>query len=96
MADWLPIRYADFYDVPRLFAVEHDPVFVFDCPFDDDGDEYRDTYRVLRVPSLPLSGELDFAASSGEQVGEVPVVDVEFDETRRRAIRASVLDSLDG
>lgn len=47
---WIPIQYRDFYDIPRIFVMHHlGDTFVFDCPFDDDADEYPEYYVVRRL-----------------------------------------------
>jgi hypothetical protein len=34
----LPIRYRDFYDIPRAFVIEHPgETLFFDCSFDERG-----------------------------------------------------------
>lgn len=91
MTEWLPIRYVDFYDVPRLFAVESEPVLLFDSTFDEQDDDYAESFRVSRIPELPQPDDLAAAVATGEPVGEVPVADVRFDETRRRAVHRSVV-----
>jgi len=56
---WATIRYRDFYDVPRIFITVHDgKQYLFDCPFDDDLDEYSDRYRVYQLPAI-LEDELE-------------------------------------
>ena len=92
MTDWLPIRYVDFYDVPRLFAVESEPVLLFDSPFDEEEDEYVDSYRVSRLSALPNAEELVAVVGAGEPLGEVAVGDVRFDETSRGAVHRAVIE----
>jgi hypothetical protein len=96
---WIPIRYRDFYDYPRAFVVEHTgALFFFDCPFDERADDYPDHYRVYRLPPA-LGAALDAGswselASQGTLVADVPVARVTFDDTRRHAIDAGVLENL--
>ena len=87
----LPIRYAGFYDVPRVFAVEREGcIYIFDCPFDDEEDEYPDKYVVYRLPDETLASTADAAwkelIQSAVRIGECAVSDVHFDVTRRNAI----------
>ena len=49
---WLPIRYRDFYDLPRAVVVEfRDEMYLFDCLFDREIDEYESTYTVYLLPT---------------------------------------------
>lgn len=90
--NWLPIRYRDFYDVPRIFAVEYrGTTFLFDCPFDAEIDDYRDDYRVFRVPAKDLERESWLGLTNdAKPVGQVAVNDVVFDDTRRRLVDDTV------
>ena len=88
---WLPMRYRDFYDVPRLVVVEFgDELYLFDSPFDDSVDDYLGAYTVRRLP--PDAREIvdddswDPLDGLGEVVGHVGVDEVQFDETRRAAV----------
>jgi hypothetical protein len=97
--EWLSIRHRDFYDVPRLVVVEYQGVvYVFDSPFDDELDDYPDHYTVYRLPRSELR-RLDAAsweglAAAGEELGRIPVADVEFDATRRERLNAAVFGRL--
>jgi len=98
---WCPITYYEFYDVPRLFVVERrGRVVVFDCPFDDDEDEYVTQYAVYCFSELPesvLNGAYLSAVLSGkEPFGRVAVDAVVFDDSRRKAIDDYVLNALLG
>jgi hypothetical protein len=91
-----PIRYAEFHDVPRVFALEHDgSLYVFDCPFDERADDYPDTYTVYRVPAATLSSTTETSwpelITAGRRVGHCNVSDVHFDTTRRAAVDDAVL-----
>ncbi len=94
---FIPIRYAEFYDVRRVFVAEHDgSVYVFDCPFDEDADDYRPSYTVHRVRAATLANTVSMSWSAlvalGEPVGQCKVSEVRFDPTRRAGIDPSVLD----
>lgn len=94
---WLPIRYRDFHDVPRAFIVEHEgAAYLFDCPFDDEADEYPPYYRVYHLdPAAPVdAGDWTGLASHGRFIGPIDVAQVRFDETRRAAVDASILQAL--
>ena len=95
-SEWLPLRYRDFHDVPRLLAVELDGVaYLLDCPFDDTVDEYLSEYTVYRLPDSVKPRLADASwlelPSLGTEVGRVPVGEIEFDPSRREAIAASSL-----
>ena len=95
----IPIRYRDFYDIPRAFLVERAGLlYFFDCPFDDGLDEYPDFYRVYRLgPTLSATLDSDSwqdLARRGSLLGELATRHVRFDETRRAAIDDSVFELL--
>ena len=53
MTDWYNIEYREFHDVPRIvIASKGSDTFLFDCPFDEEIDEYPDYYRVYLMPPL--------------------------------------------
>lgn len=95
---WLPIRYRDFYDVPRAVVVEfRGDLYLFDCLFDHDADDYEPSYSVYRLP--PEIGDIDAISWTdlghrGERIGSVDVPGVEFDTTRREALNAGVFEEL--
>src|SRR4051812_39893605 len=94
MAEPIPIFYGEFHDWPRMvrFAFEGRWYFL-NCPFDDELDDYPDSYEVYR---LPFGSEAAFEAnpywwrdlSDAVRLGRVPVAAVGLDETRRRGIDA--------
>ncbi len=92
-----PIHYRGFWDVPRIFLVAHrDRLFLFDCPFSEELDDYPDVYAVFELPhgidnALPKDWTT-LADSAVARLGTVSVADVAFDPTRRKAIDVSVLD----
>ena len=99
MTDWTPIKYRDFWDVPRIFFAEHGGrLYLFDCPFDETGEDYPESYQVFQMPALT---DIDYAGSWADlwrkavrKLGEVPVAAIRFDPTRRKAIGAEVFDIL--
>ena len=91
MKQWFSIRYRDFYDVPRMFIAGIGKlVLLFDCPFNQEKDEYEDTYKVYSMPVLDdsdLAGSWEgLPARADSLLGELPVSEVEFDSTRRKAV----------
>jgi hypothetical protein len=81
--------YSGFWDVPRLFSVRVDGGYLlFDCEFDDVVDDYSSVYRVtlVRSESELTSDATRSAAETSPLLGEVPVADINFDESRRRFV----------
>jgi hypothetical protein len=85
-----PITYRGFYDVPRMFVLRlRGAQLFFDCPFDDELDDYPDTYTVYRLPdalaveNVPSWYDLP---AMGERLGRIPLAEVHFDPTRRRSV----------
>jgi hypothetical protein len=101
MSTWAPIRYRGFWDVPRVFITPHNGrTYLFDCPFDEELEDYIDSYRVYTMPDLlveelPTDWTTLYQRATGF-LGEIPVARVRFDPTRRREIDSSVLDELTG
>ena len=96
---WIPIKYRDFYDVPRLVVVEwREELYLLDSRFDDDLDEYADVFVVYRLPAAAkqVLDQESWAGlpSMGQQVGELSVNEVAFDATRRRAISDDLFRAL--
>jgi len=96
---WATIRYRDFYDVPRIFITTHNgKLYLFDCPFNDELDDYSDSYRVYRLPAISedeLQGSWErLPKRAVNLLGEVPVIDVQFDTTKRNSINTTVLEEL--
>ncbi|MBB4637844.1 hypothetical protein [Longimicrobium terrae] len=88
--EWLPIRYRDFYDVPRLIVVTlATRNYLLDCPFDDNLDDYPDKYQIYVLESLEGLQDADWRnfADQGRWIGDVEVDAIEFDSSRRAAIR---------
>ena len=100
MNEWLDIiEYRDFHDVPRVFLVDVDGrAFLFDCPFDEEVDEYPDEYGVYEMPSkFLLERPADWTGLSRQAVsykGKVSVRQITFDSTKRNRIDASVIRAL--
>jgi len=97
--DWLPIRYRDFYDIPRLIAVEFEhSLYLFDCPFDEGPDDYCPSFTVYRLPleARPLLDDDSWTGltARGEIVGRVPTSDLELDESRRRVLKRDIFRRL--
>ncbi len=96
---WSAIQYRDFYDIPRAFVAERQGEwYFFDCPFDQDIDDYPDYFVVYRLARQladrlePMSWEA--LAGMGNLVGRVPASAIEFDQSKRRYINDRVFDLL--
>jgi len=97
---WLPIKYRDFYDVPRMFVVESQgKVFLFDCEFDDQLDDYPATYAVYRlqgdsIESIHLSDDWRALPGKGIRIATVGLDELKFDQTKRQFVDGKVLSRL--
>ncbi|MEK6299962.1 MAG: hypothetical protein AABO41_04510 [Acidobacteriota bacterium] len=96
---WAKISYRDFYDVPRIFIATHDgKLYLFDCPFNDELDDYSERYRVYQLPAISedeLQGSWErLPERAVSLLGEVPVAAVQFDTTGRNSINTALLDEL--
>jgi hypothetical protein len=101
LLDSTPILvYREFFDIPRAFIIEPSPglFLLFDCPFDENADDYSNTFSVYTLPiatvgSLPLDWRT--IPSRGEDpVGRVAVSEIKFDITRRKEVRIEKLGAL--
>jgi len=93
------IKYFSFWDVPRTFAFERGGnVYVLTSEFDDDLDEYPDNYEVFLVSSIGslsmLSDWKSIEPLPKTSVGRIPVASVRFDESRRKYVDGSFLDTI--
>ncbi len=96
---WSVIRYRDFYDLPRIFMTTYQGrQYLFDCPFDDERDDYADSYRVYELPVLSdaeLQGSWEHLSDSATDfLGVVPVTRVHFDPTKRASINTAIFSEL--
>ena len=93
------IAYRGFYDVPRAFLTRLEGKWLyFDCPFNDQLDEYESRYAVFEMPALPqdmMGGDWrEFQAVATRRVGYVAVAEVEFDPTRRHLVNMDAMDKI--
>lgn len=100
MTTWAPISYRGYWDVPRIFLTRYQgDIYLFNCPFSEELDEYPDDYEVFLMPAdmheenLPTDWTL-VAGLAVRRLGTVPVTDVQFDPTRRKQVNTSALDQL--
>jgi hypothetical protein len=94
-----PIRYQDFWDVPRIFLVSYQgKCFLFDCAFDEVIEDYPDSYRVYVIPDPSeeeLAGSWDkLHAKATHYCGDVSIEKVRFDPSKRSEVDTSILDEL--
>lgn len=99
MSQRVPIAYRGFWDVPRIFLVRHKgQTFLFDCAFDEELDDYPDTYKVFLLPNLPdeelPSDWTTLRHRALSYVGNLPVKGVSFDPTKRQTIDSRLLDGI--
>lgn len=97
---WLPIRYRDFYDVPRMFVVEsQSKVFLFDCAFDVQTDDYPTRYIVYQlqadsIESVHMNDDWRALPKKGIRVGTVDLEDLKFDVTNRKFVDRNIFSHL--
>jgi hypothetical protein len=96
---WATIHYRDFYDLPRIFITTYDgKQYLFDCPFDDQLDDYPNSYRVYQLPALSeeeLQGSWEHLPELAVSfLGAIPVTAVEFDPTKRERIKTAIFREL--
>lgn len=99
MNNAVPIDYLGFWDVPRNFLVRaQGKLYLFDCPFDDEIDDYPDTYSVYILPEMSREEiDADWAGLPNKAIrklGEVPIAAIRFDSTKRKEIGVEVFDLL--
>lgn len=88
---WLPLKYREYYDLPRAFVVEYrHALYFFDSRFDAETDEYSDYFDVYRLP-MELANTLDQMSWEhldlmGEVVGRVPTTAVHLDPSKRQFV----------
>lgn len=99
---WVEFAYREFHDVPRSVVVDSSVGrLLLESRFVQELDEYSDSYEAFVLPATTnLSGSwAELSRSAVRHLGAIRVKDVEFDETRRRALNlaslARLLDQLD-
>lgn len=89
------VAYRDFHDVPRLVLVANeagDAFWILDAGFDDAIDEYSPIYTIHGAGRTLEEAMATYESQLGESVslpalGCIPVTHVQFDETRRGALK---------
>lgn len=96
-----PFTYGDFYDVPRQIILKYrEEPYVWLSAFDDQLDDYPDSYQVFLVPlpsrmALSIPGQqflMEAEQIGAKLLGSIPVKEVRFDPSLRRELDASFLD----
>lgn len=93
------IQFRDYWDVPRVFLVRHrDRLFLFDCPFDENTEDFPNDYQVYAMPELTeadWNGSWEsLAEKATELLAVVPISQVVFDPSKRQSIQTDLLDDL--
>ena len=97
---WPHIRYRDFYDVPRAIVVLwNDTLYLFDCLYDYEADDYAPAYTVYRLPA-DLESTIDQISWTdlghrGLRLGSVPTSLVELDRSRRLSMNPAVFEAIE-
>ena len=96
---WTPIQYRELWDVPRIFLVDHERLhFLFDCPFDEQTEDYSGSYKVYLLPDVTeeeVSGSWHQLPQRAIRfVKQIPVAEVCFDPTQQKAIATQLLEEL--
>lgn len=96
----VPFKYVDFCDVPRLIMFKYQNQLVLLASyFDEDKDDYDENYTIEYLPSWVegkiadsswkvLEGDID----GRRLIGEIPVRDVIFDQTKRKTLDPTFLE----
>jgi hypothetical protein len=91
------IIYSGFWDVPSAFVVSRggNQYLFHRGHFDDESDDYPDTYKVYTLPNLPEDVVRDSWARIESLttgfLGEIPIREIEFDPMRRCWIDTKVI-----
>lgn len=102
MPQWVPFKYRDFWDVPRMIVLEHNQIwYLLLCVFDEQTEDYADTYSVFVVEPVTAraldsrhGSWMHILSQSQSPLGSIPLNAVTFDDTRRQMLDASVLANL--
>lgn len=98
--NWIPIRYRDFYDVPRMVVVQFGEAhYLFESAFDQEADDYSDWYTIYRLSSDGVDAleepSWDELPKFGDVIGRAAVSDVHFDPSKQRSLDAAIFRQLD-
>jgi hypothetical protein len=100
IAEIIPFRYVEFYDVPRVVVARHSgKLLLWLSGFNEKLDAYPDSYSVYVLPETVepslAKGSWEFLEDTNLPcLGEVLIKDVRFDATKRRTLDPGILDKL--
>ena len=99
MSKWHSFHYREFWDRPRmLYTSDGEQSLLFDCPFDEQLDDYAESYNVYLMPQFnpsDLSGSwVGLEQRALRLLGTVDVPLSAFDPSRRAQIDLSILSQL--
>ncbi len=86
--EWIRCRYFAFWDVPRSLLLPHEGrLFLLDCPFEEEKDDYRPAYFVWELAALPpptadALSWTELEARKTVQWADLPVVALIFNPNR--------------
>lgn len=89
------IEYQEFWDIPRLFIVRYkNKFFLFNCKFDEEKDDYPDTYKVylLKESDVDSKNWEEKISSDTPFLGELKTGDIRFDTTKRKEMDVDILN----
>jgi hypothetical protein len=99
MEQKVPFIYREFYDVPRMIILRRRHAqILLESTFDRATEEYASVYNVFQLPDISedqLQGSWEHLSSKATKLlGQIPVVNVEFDATKRKQLNADFIDDL--
>jgi hypothetical protein len=100
MAEMTPFQYREMFDVPRWITLRYrKKLLLLQSAFDEGLDDYPTSYSVYVLldsveDSLRGASWLFLDSVSMTHIGEIPIVAVAFDPSRRKQLDASCLDGL--
>ena len=100
MGEMIPFRYGGFWDVPRFILLRYrGKALLLESPFDESLDEYPDDYAVYVLPNGTEWSELPQGSwirveTPRSLIGRIPIGEVAFDPTKRKALDSGRLDTL--
>jgi hypothetical protein len=99
MAEMIPFKYIDFYDVPRCIVLRYrERMILLQSAFDEKLDDYPPVYSVYLLPEsaegLLRNNSWEFLNTSLTRMGEIRIDEVVFDPSKRKELDASILANL--
>jgi len=102
MGEMVEFRYGGYWDFPRTIVLRYrSAIFLLHGLFNEGRDEFPEDYSVYRVPvstedALEIESWMFWPNESFEYLGQLPIQSITFDPTQRKALDASILDSMIG